>query len=161
MKTQKVCECQDVSFNKDALILLSSDYINWFLDYLSAKTVFFNTFSQHSSVSSAQYSNEFSLKLPCKLFQRCRFWYLELFQNDEFWNSFSDVTSSAIRCLKFSSKLSQRDIVLIEIMHRRVVWSFRANFLNVINLDRDHASMQRLQKRTNRNSIHVLTWDMT
>ena len=28
MKAQKVCECQDTSFNKNALVLFSSNYIN-------------------------------------------------------------------------------------------------------------------------------------
>ena len=70
VKTQKMCECQSANFNKNALILFSSSYINWFLDYFFAKIVFFNIFSQHSFVFSAQYFNEFSLKFSCKFFQR-------------------------------------------------------------------------------------------
>ena len=101
VKTQKVCECQDANFNKNALVFLSSNYINWFFDYLFAKIVFFNIFLQHSLVSSAQYSNEFNLKFSCKLFQR---WILKLFQRCDFFN---DATFSTMRCLKLSNKLSR------------------------------------------------------
>ena len=104
VKAQKVCECQDVNLNKNALVLLSSNYINWSFDYLFAKIVLFNILSQHSSVSSAQYFNELSLKFSCKLFQR---WVLKLSQRCNFFN---DATSSAMRCLKLSSKLSRRDM---------------------------------------------------
>ena len=129
VKTQKVCECQDVNFNKNALVFLSSNYINWLFDYFSAKIVFFNTFSQHSSVSSAQYSNELNLKFSCKLFQR-----------DEFWNFFNDVTFSAMR--------------ILELFQRCFVWNFRANSLDDVDfVELNHTSMRKLQKRTNRNSI--------
>ena len=38
MKAQEVCECQSTNFNKNALIFLSSNYINWIL---------IATFAQH------------------------------------------------------------------------------------------------------------------
>ena len=94
MKTQKVCECQSANLNKNALVFLSSNYINWFFDYLFAKIVFLNTFSQHSSVFFAQYSNELSLKLSCKLSQR---WVLKFSQRCIVWsfraNFLDDVNS--------------------------------------------------------------------
>ena len=121
VKTQKVCECQDANFNKNALILLSSNYINWFFDYFSAKIVLFNIFSQHSSVSSAQYFNE------------------------SIWNfrasSFSDA------CLEVSSTtwLFRR----CDFFNDALFETFEQTFSTWWN----HASMRRLQKRTNRNSM--------
>ena len=38
VKAQKVCECQNTNFNKNALIFFSSNYINWIL---------IATFAQH------------------------------------------------------------------------------------------------------------------
>ena len=43
MKTQKMCECQNANFNKNALVFFSSNYINWLFDYLFAKIVLLNT----------------------------------------------------------------------------------------------------------------------
>ena len=37
MKTQKVCKCQNINFNKNALIFFSSNYINWILIATFAK----------------------------------------------------------------------------------------------------------------------------
>ena len=103
MKTQKMCECQNVKFHW-------SIYINEFwLQHLSniCENCNFNIFSQQSFVSFALYFNEFNLKLSCKFSQQCKFWYQKLFQNDEFWNFFSDVTFSSMYCLKLSNKFSQ------------------------------------------------------
>ena len=45
VKAQEVCECQDISFNKNALILFSSDYINWILTATHLRKLYFQQIS--------------------------------------------------------------------------------------------------------------------
>ena len=44
MRTQKVCECQNTSLNKNALVLLSSNYINWILIATHLRKLYFQHF---------------------------------------------------------------------------------------------------------------------
>ena len=94
MKAQKVCDCQNVSFDW-------SIYINEFwLQHRQniCENCIFNIFSQQSLVFSVLYSNELSLKFSCKFFQQC-----------VFWNFFNDVIFSTMwlfqRCDFFSDAL--------------------------------------------------------
>ena len=129
VKTQKVCECQNVSLNENALVLFSSNYINWLFDYLSAKIVLFNIFSQHSSVSSAQYSNEFNL----------------------IWNFRANSLNDADFAF---STMSSRAFSAMWLLQRCIVWNFRASFFDDVDFVKlNHTSMRKLQKWTNRNSI--------
>ena len=126
IKTQKMCECQNINFNKNALVFFSSNYINWIWLQHICENCIFNIFSQQSFVFSVLYFNEFNLKFSCKFFQRCNF--------------FNDVIFSAMRILEFSQ--------------RCIVWNFRANFFNDVNFVKlNYTSMRKLQKRTNRNSM--------
>ena len=137
MKTQKVCECQNTNFNKNALILFSSNYINWIL---------IATFAQHiceNCISTFFHSNRL-----CHLFciLTSSIWNFRAnFFNDEFWNffranSFSDVALSAMYCLKLSSKF----------------FRWRKFCKTKLYIDAKIA-----KTKMNRNSIHVLTWNMT
>ena len=134
VKTQKVCECQDTNFNKNALIFFSSNYINWIL---------IATFAQHicENCISTFFHNNRLCHLLCIL--TSSIWNFRAnFLNDEFWNFlkinfFNDAIFSTMR-----------------LFQRCVFWSFRANFLDDVNFDElNHTSMRKLQKRTNRNSM--------
>ena len=60
MKAQKMCECQDISFNKDALIFFSSSYINWILIAIFAQHIcenLHNTFAK--TVFQQSLTNQF------------------------------------------------------------------------------------------------------
>ena len=87
MKTQKMCEYQNINFNKNALVFLSSNYINWIL---------IATFAQHiceNCILTFFHNNRLcylfcilsSLKFSCKFFQR-----------DEFWNFLNEIIFSAM-----------------------------------------------------------------
>ena len=41
VKAQEVCECQDINLNKNALVFLSSDYINWILTATYLRRLYF------------------------------------------------------------------------------------------------------------------------
>ena len=47
MKTQKMCECQNVNFNKNVLVFFSSNYINWILIATFAKHICENCILTH------------------------------------------------------------------------------------------------------------------
>ena len=73
VEAQEVCECQDAKFNWS---IHTTEFWLQHLQNTSAKTVL-STFS-HSNRLCLLFSILTSLKLSCKFFQRCRFWYLEL-----------------------------------------------------------------------------------
>ena len=59
MKTQKVCECQDTNFNKNALVLFSSNYINWILTATHLRKLYFqqtNKILMHNIVKSCVFN---------------------------------------------------------------------------------------------------------
>ena len=169
--------CQDISFNKNALVFLSSNYINWIL----AHSLCENCTSQHfltafvcafcleqtlwsvwnfranflRTTSFEIFSTMRVLKLSCKLFRRR---VLKLFR------------SCAFQCLELSSKLFQRDWFLIywnEWLFLLQIDSFNEMTSKVFSAmcclklssklfqwrKLDHTSMRRLQKRTNRDSM--------
>ena len=109
-KTQKMCECQNTNFNKNALVFFSSNYINWILIATFAKHICENCISTFfynnrlcflfciltNSVWFEIFVQTFSTMRVLKFFQRINF--------------FNDITFSAMRCLKFSNKFTQRDM---------------------------------------------------
>ena len=101
-----------------ALELHWSISINWILIIFSAKIVFLNTFSQHSSVPSAQsrYSDVWSFRASFLNDSDSSFF------SDKFWSFFSDACSEAFvqtfsmrrfHRLELSSKLLRCDRFLI------------------------------------------------
>ena len=128
-----MCECQNISFNKNALVLFSSNYINWIL---------IATFAQHiceNCISTFFYNNRLCLLL-CILTSSIRNFRA---------NFFNDVIFSTMRVLKSSCKFSQRCDFLSDTLFEIFEQTFSTRWI----LESNRASMRKLQKRTNRNSI--------
>ena len=156
--------CQGTRFNRDALVLLSSDYINWTLGHLSLRMLSF----QHSSTAIA-----------------CVFCLGFLPRADmpgvsvQAPSAMQILAPSAMRVLELPCKLFRRRVLklprrrVLKLSQRCVSWSFRASFPNPVDLDLledvgdcrriacrlpqrsrlGHTPMRRLQKRTNRPSM--------
>ena len=93
----------------------------------------FNTPPQQPLVPPAQYPDEPSLKLPCKLPQRCVPWSFR---------------ASSPRATSLRAPPAMR---ILELPQRCIAWSFRASFPDDVDPGGlGHTPMRRLQKRTNR-----------
>ena len=90
VKAQKVCECQDTNSNKNALVFLSSNYINWTLTAALAEHICENC------ISTLFHSNRLCL-LFCILTSSVWNFRASFFNDVDFdiWNSLSDAYSGA------------------------------------------------------------------
>ena len=123
MKTQKMCECQNTNFNKNALIFFSSNYINWILIATFAKHICENC------ISTFFYNN--------------RLCFLFCILTNLIWFKIFVQTFSTMRVLKFFQRRDFFSDALFEIFEQIFSTWYVQNY----------ASMWRLQKRTNRNSM--------
>ena len=84
IRTQEMCECQDTNFNKNALILFSSNYINWIL---------IATFAQHiceNCISTKHWNNfkiDNNVRTNIEIANKCMFWLNRIQKFSQFNNS--------------------------------------------------------------------------